>query len=60
MRAIPELANRIEGRTAQAIAVNLDAKEGLAEAIAKARKRVANRDSTPRVDGASEEVTTDL
>jgi hypothetical protein len=42
VRAISELANRIEGRLAQAVAVDLEAAEGLAEAIAKARKRVIN------------------
>ena len=40
VRAIAELSNRIEGKPAQAIAVDLDAGEGLAERIAKARKRV--------------------
>lgn len=42
VRAISELANRMEGRAAQAVAVDLDATDGLAEALAKARKRVIN------------------
>ena len=40
VRAISELANRIEGKPHQVLAVDVDAGTGLAEVIAKARKRV--------------------
>jgi len=40
VRAISELANRIEGKPHQVLAVDVGAGTGLAEVIAKARKRV--------------------
>jgi hypothetical protein len=40
VRAIAELANRIEGKPAQAVAVDVKAGEGLAAALERARKRV--------------------
>jgi hypothetical protein len=41
VRAITELANRIEGKPAQPVAAEVGGLEGLAEAIAEGRKRVA-------------------
>jgi hypothetical protein len=41
VRAITELANRIEGKPAQPVAAEMGGLEGLAEAIAEGRKRVA-------------------
>ena len=40
VRAIAELANRIEGKPHQSLAVDVNAKMGLAELIAAGRKRV--------------------
>ena len=40
MRAIAELANRIEGKPHQSLAVDVNANLGLAERIAEARRRV--------------------
>ena len=42
VRAIAELANRVEGRPFQAVGVDVEAGEDLAEALARARKRAAN------------------
>jgi hypothetical protein len=39
VRAFVELANRLEGKPVQAVNVNRDALEGLAEELAAARKR---------------------
>jgi hypothetical protein len=41
VRAITELANRVEGKPVQAVAAEVGGLEGLAEAIAEGRKRVA-------------------
>ena len=43
VRAITELANRIEGKPLQAMAVAEGGLDGLAEAIQKARKRAAQK-----------------
>ena len=48
VRAISELPNRIERKPAQAIAVDLDAGEALAEAIAEGRKRAAEMNDRNR------------
>ena len=47
VRAISELANRIDCKPHQPLAVNLDAAEGLAERMAKARKRPLPGDDCP-------------
>ena len=45
VRAITELANRIEGKPVQAVAAEVGGLEGLAEAIAEGRKRVAQMET---------------
>ena len=49
IRAIAELANRVEGRPFQALAVDVGANEDLAEAIARGRKRVLERMSDDEI-----------
>ena len=49
IRAIAELANRVEGKPFQALAVDVGANEDLAEAIARGRKRVLERMSDDEI-----------
>ena len=49
VRAITELANRIEGRPFQAVGLDLDTNQDLVEALARGRKRLAAGMSTEEI-----------
>jgi hypothetical protein len=51
VRAIAELANRVEGRPFQSVAVDVGAQEDLAEAIARGRQRVLANMSDDEIRG---------